>query len=710
MSKIKIIIIHHLVILVLLGYLPVLKATETEGWPREIETDAAIIVVYQPQVESFEGNRLESRSAVSVLNKGTETPVFGVAWFSSRVETDLDARIITMLELSVKRVVFPDITAAQVELFKRLVAEEFPKWDMEISLDRVIASLEALDRRTAVSDKIAYDPPQIIYKSSPAVLVSIDGEPKLKMIENSAWMYVVNTPFALFLETKSKTYFLKGAGWWYRSKEINGPWLLEKQPPADLEKMLAQNNKTGETDTGGQTDTTPPEIIVTVKPAELLQTDGEAEYSPLVDAELLYVSNSENAIIMDISSQEHYVLISGRWYKSQSLTSDNWTYVASDKLPAPFAMIPLQSELGSVRAHVAGTEEAEEALLENQIPQTAAVDRKSAALAVAYDGDPKFESIPGTGMSYAVNTEKSVLKIEDRYYSCDNAIWFTSEKATGPWVVCTEVPKEVNDIPPESPVYNVKYVYIYDSTPEVVYVGYTPGYMGSYVYGGCVVYGTGYWYHPWYGYHYYPRPVTWGYGVHWNPYTGWGFSWGVRYGGPNMWVSVHWGYRPVHYGYWGPAGYRHGYYHGYRAGYYHGKRAGYVAAYQKPQTRPARDNIYRDSPIKGVRNPGQPSTLDRSVKREPSDRSVRQQPRVSQQPNNVFSDKNGNVYRRSNDTWEKRDKNKWSGESSPTKKTKDNAKMDQNRKDLNRQHQSREKGNRKSQSASPAGGNRSRRR
>ena len=35
-------------------------------------------------------------------------------------------------------------------------------------------------------------------------------------------------------------------------------------------------------------------------------------------------------------------------------------------------------------------------------------------------------------------------------------------------------------IPPSSPVYYVTYVRIYGSTPDVVYIGYTPGYLGSY--------------------------------------------------------------------------------------------------------------------------------------------------------------------------------------------------------------------------------------
>ena len=61
------------------------------------------------------------------------------------------------------------------------------------------------------------------------------------------------------------------------------------------------------------------------------------------------------------------------------------------------------------------------------------------------------------------------LRINNKYYCVDEAIWFVSDNATGPWEVSDTRPDEVDEIPPESEVYNVKYVYIYDSTPEVVY-------------------------------------------------------------------------------------------------------------------------------------------------------------------------------------------------------------------------------------------------
>jgi hypothetical protein len=359
---------------------------------------------------------------------------------------------------------------------------------------------------------------------------------------------------------------------------------------------------------------------------------------------------------MNIETQEYYILVSGRWYSSKSLTDGPWTFVDPKSVPEEFSKIPSNSDMAAVRANIAGTDEAKDALLENQIPQTAEVDRKEAKLEVSYDGNPQFEAIEGTNMKYAINTDKSVLQIDNSYYCCDNAIWFESDSPKGPWTVSTVVPESIQEIPPESPVYNVKYVYIYDSTPEVVYVGYTPGYVHSYSYMGCVYYGTGFYYRPWYGAYYYPRPVTYGYSVHWNPYTGWGFSFGFSYG----WMTFGWGspYR----GWWGPSGYRHGYHYGYRHGYHHGYRAGYRAGYHAGQrsaynrptpysSRPMPSNNVYTNRAQGVRKTGNHQYNPRTGDRVATTDRARPSTRPANTPNNVYTDRNGNVYRKDGDNW-----------------------------------------------------------
>ena len=97
-------------------------------------------------------------------------------------------------------------------------------------------------------------------------------------------------------------------------------------------------------------------------------------------------------------------------------------------------------------------------------------------------GQFEFEEIEGTNLLCAINSNVTVLNEGDVYYAIDSAVWFVSGNEHGPWAVCINRPEEVDQIPPTSPVYNVKYVYIYESTPDVVYVGYTAGYYHSYMY------------------------------------------------------------------------------------------------------------------------------------------------------------------------------------------------------------------------------------
>ncbi len=139
-----------------------------------------------------------------------------------------------------------------------------------------------------------------------------------------------------------------------------------------------------------------------------------------------------------ISSQDYFILVSGRWYHAKSLEKGPWEYIASDKLPGDFAKIPEGSDKDGVLASVAGTDASKEAVLDAQIPQTAKVDRKTATTTVKYDGKPEFKPIESTTISYAVNTSSTVLKIDNKYYVCDNAVWFSGANAEGPGPYATK--------------------------------------------------------------------------------------------------------------------------------------------------------------------------------------------------------------------------------------------------------------------------------
>lgn len=619
------------VLLIVVSYLP--SDAQEDGlefeWPREVEVDQGVITFYQPQPESFTANILEGRSAISYKPNDGDM-MFGAYWFRAFLQTDLDARTAVLDQVDVLQVKFPGMEdSTKVEKAKRRIEQELEAMNIVMSLDHLIATLDEAGLGTQVDARLNNEPPVVYYRKSPTVLITIDGDPIWKKVEGENISVVVNTPFFVVQDLKSKKYFINGGDFWYTSDEATADkWIFTEEIPSNVSRFAEKNapEKPDQADDSEASEpTAPPSIIVVTEPSEVIVTDGEPDYKAIEGTNLLYVDNTDSDIIMDINSQEHYILVSGRWYKAKQLEGDRWTYEEPDKLPDDFENIPAESDLGNVRASIPGTDEAKDALLEQSIPQTAEVVRAEAKIEVNFDGDPKFKQVSGTEVSYAENSDKQVLKIGQKFYAVDNGIWFVSDYPQGPYEVSDHRPEEVDQLPPDVPVYNTKYVYVYDATPEVVYVGYLPGYTYSYVYGGVVVYGTGYRYPYWYGSVYYPRPVTYGFSVHWNPYTGWGFSFGISAGG---WIG--WGYHPYYQPYWGPCGYRAGYRHGYYHGYNRGRAAGYAAGYRAGQR-----NAYLNQ-RSGVRN-----TTTRSVDRSKIDRS-----RVSNRSNNLYADKKGNVYER----------------------------------------------------------------
>jgi len=642
-------------------------------WPKKLKKDEAQISIYQPQINSLEGDMLDARAALSVKQKG-EKLIFGAMWFKSRLVTDFDTRLVNLTDVDIESVKFPDVDKDGESAMIAMLESEIPEMDMTFSLDRLLTSMEMAEQSTELSEKLNHAAPKIIFEDEAAVLVLIDGEPILKDIEETKIQYVVNTPYFILYNTADGFFYLKGGEWWYRAGRVENTWRnIDTPPKTILEITPANDDYETDVDSIARTLDYPPKVLVSKEPAELIITDGEPEFATLEGAELLYVRNSESEILMDINTQDYYVLIAGRWYKSATLDSYGWEFVNPDELPEYFAGIDTDSEIGSVRSSVPNTQEAREAILESEIPQTAEIDRKKASLDVDYDGNPQFERIQGTEMAYAVNTDKSVLLIDNRYYAVDNAVWFVSDHATGPWEVCVSVPDDVQSIPPEYPVYNVKYVHVYDYTPDVVYVGYTPGYMYSYRYRGTIVYGTGHYYRPWYSTYYYPRPVTYGFGVHYNPYTGWGFSTGISYG----WIGYSYHRSPYYYtSWWGPAGYRygyrHGYYHGYNRsyyrGYYHGysygvytsSRSGYRAGYYDGHHHHSYShNIYKSRPAGVIYSGTRASTTYGSRTGTRASRSSYSKPSTTDRKNNVYTDRNGNVYRKKGESWQIREQGTW---------------------------------------------------
>jgi hypothetical protein len=712
-------------------------------WPRDIVTEKGnVITLFQPQPESLKGNILVTRTVVSVKVKSASEPVFGVFWSDATLNTDMDTRMASLEKLKVTNLKFPDgIEQKHLDTLTAILERNISEWNLIMSIDEIVATLE--DDQTVKSDNLSTKAPEILYTDKPTTLILIDGEPIIKMDDAIKMEKVINTPFLIVKNNSDKKYYLYAGKFWYVSSSVQKGWSQAKSLPSAIKSLNKEIEKKAKAskESAPANDSIaekPTAIMVSTKPAELIQTDGEAKFASVEGTGLVYASNSPDNIFKVIDDQLFYIVISGRWYKSKTLQGP-WTYVESDKLHPDFAKIPEGSEMDVVLASVAGTPEAREAVQEAQIPQTAKVDRKTTKCTVTYDGNPKFNAIEGTGMELAENSSLTVLKSGSKYYAVDNGVWFVSGKATGPWEVSPERPQDVENIPPESPAYNTKYVYVYDVTPNYIYMGYTPGYLGCYVYGPTVVYGTGYYYPPWYGTVYYPYPVTYGFGMYYNPYMG--FAMGVAFSAAFFSFGYH------HGGYWGCSGYHppcyHGGYYGggYHGGGYHGgggyygggghggnrpSNGGGYGGGNRPSTLPSGgNNIYgnrggvstRDVPrspgtgyqpgnrnqastrpsgsgVSGNKPATQPARGNASARpsAQASTRDLQPTSKGNGVQNNMYSDRSGNIYKNDQSgNWQQRSNNSWQNSNNAS-----------NRQQMDRSAQQRDRGTTRTNNAAYA--------
>lgn len=579
-------------------------------WPDEIKYNDIEIIIYQPQLEHYDKINLSARSAISVKNN--EKTYFGALWFKGKADIDKENQLVKIRNVEVKDIRFIDDSISGIQESSVLALNN---WMPVMTLQSIISDLDLLITEKEFSEQLKNDPPEIIFSSNPSHLIVIDGEPVVKSVDDSEFEYVLNTPHLIVTKNR-QVYYLNISNQWYQSKNILSKWKICTTVPSEIKALV--KDKDIENEKIGISEEVIANIIVRTKPAELISTNGKPDFGAIKGTNLMYLKNSDANVILDKSTMLYYLLTSGRWFKSDKLGGGEWTFIAGDMLPDDFLKIPKESEISEVRVSIKGTDEANDAVLENQIPQTAEIDRKTKTTEVMFDGDPQWQNIHSTNVSYAINSNKTLLKIKNEYYCVDEGVWFISKDPKGPWEVAITVPEEVYTIPPNEPVYHVRYVHIYDYTPSTVIVGYLPGYHGTYVYHGCVVYGTGYYYKPWHGHHFYSRPWTYGYKVYYHPFYGWV----VYYAYPWYWYS----YYPYH---------NHTHYYTYTKPTWKKKRP--VFPFWRPGLKAKGKNIYKKKTKPFI---------------------VPFKKKIKMKPNNLFVDKKGAVYKKDN-VWFKLKGAKW---------------------------------------------------
>jgi hypothetical protein len=611
-------------------------APDDQAWPREFRSGSTTFTVYQPQLESWKARDLSGRAAVSVKDAISPEEQFGVIWFTANTNVNRAENLVTLDDITITKANFP-ATPDKADQYLQALRASAPRQMADLSFEHLKAEIAVTEAESAPQKpvEVKNDVP-IIYFSSQPMLVQVDGQPVLRQVQGYELLRVINTYAVILFNQSQGIYYLHAVGKWAQAQALEGPWTVASQPPASLNAILATLTKGGQVnalDNPGQyvaqsaANGIFPTIYVSTVPAELIMTRGTPAYEPIAATSLLDVTNTDDNLIVDPATGLTYVLISGRWFQTATPQTGPWTYVPNDKLPAAFATIPVTHPRGVVLASVTGTPSAQEAVIDNNIPETAVVTRATTTLKVNYGGSPQLQGIEGTPLQYVANSPYPVIRVDgSSWYSVKDGVWFVGTSVNGPWAAATSVPAVIYTIPPSSPLHYVTYVYVYGATPQTVTVGYTPGYYGTVLAPtGVVVYGTGYIYPPVYwGSFWYPPPVTYGFGTgfFWGSVTG--FAFGAAAGA--IWGGA--------WGHWGGYG-----------------------SYTNVNIN--NNNSYNHWSNNQVRTNAQRNYNRQTGRLTPQQRSNLQN-RASTRPNDTFAGKDGNAYRRGSDgSWQQHGSGGW---------------------------------------------------
>ncbi len=503
---------------------------ELVSFPRRVENESGVVVIHAPQIDTWKDfAAIEARVAVEVTPAGEDEAVYGVAEFTAATDPNLELRVVAVQNIAITVTSFPVADEPRRELLDQMVRSAALSKTHYLPLD-VMLSYIAPDATFPEEEGLSHEPPQIYYSSTPAVLLITDGEPVLAPIPDTKLQFVVNTNWDLF-RYRDKEWYLRHESRWLKNKNLSGDWAFDNSLPGDFKKLPDDGNwtdvKAAVPPTKG--DKNAPTVFVSERPAELIVTDGQPQYRTVGAAGLEYIDDTESDVFR--YEFEYYYLVSGRWF-SAPLLRGPWKHVTD--LPDVFATIPEDHVKSHVLAAVPDTVEARLAVLEAVLPRKATISRDAGKdVSVFYQGEePVFEPITDTGVERVVNSPNDVLRYENTYYLCDNAVWYLSTNPDGPWTVADSLPAAIYSIPPSSAAYHVTHARVYEDESDAnsVSTGYTSGYYGVYVSSGVSIYGSGWYYPPYYGYYpyggypyypyYYAYPYSYGASAWYNPNTG----------------------------------------------------------------------------------------------------------------------------------------------------------------------------------------------
>jgi hypothetical protein len=187
-----------------------------------------------------------------------------------------------------------------------------------------------------------------------------------------------------------------------------------------------------------------PAIFYSVRPAVLVNLDGEAIWSPIRDNELKFAVNTNWDLFQHGPTQTLYLRVESAWLKAPKLEGP-WT--PAGQLPASFSALPADENWKDVKAALPGS-----TLAAKDVPSVFVSTRPAELILV--DGGPVYEPVAGTRLVWVSNTESDLFRMGEKgaVYYLVSGRWFSAPDFTGPWTFATpSLPDDFKKISLEHP-------------------------------------------------------------------------------------------------------------------------------------------------------------------------------------------------------------------------------------------------------------------
>jgi hypothetical protein len=190
-----------------------------------------------------------------------------------------------------------------------------------------------------------------------------------------------------------------------------------------------------------------PAIIVRLKPAVLVQVDGDPVMLDVETFPLQYLANSASDVFHDAKADVWYLLVDGAWMQAKALAGP---WKRADAVPSIMSQIPGTHPRAHVRRFVPGTPEFMKRGIvppTKEWPEVIVTDKPTELVLLA--GDPLLTFVPGLRLQSVANTESDLfLHLKTNlYYLLVDGRWFSSEELDGPWSDAAQLPEEFAKIP-----------------------------------------------------------------------------------------------------------------------------------------------------------------------------------------------------------------------------------------------------------------------